>query len=58
VKSCFSQKRKTLVNNLRSVGAPARVREALASLGLRPDARAEQLSVSQLAALEHALTSM
>jgi 16S rRNA (adenine1518-N6/adenine1519-N6)-dimethyltransferase len=51
VKLCFSKKRKTLVNNLRSLAKPDRVREALASLTLRPDARAEQLSVSQLAAL-------
>ncbi len=54
VKLCFSKKRKTLVNNLRSLAKPDSVREALASLSLRPDARAEQLSVSQLAAL-HAL---
>jgi 16S rRNA (adenine1518-N6/adenine1519-N6)-dimethyltransferase len=54
VKLCFSQKRKTLVNNLRSLAKPDRVREALASLDLRPDARAEQLPVAQLAAL-HAL---
>src|SRR2546426_5517215 len=51
VKLCFSKKRKTLVNNLRSLAEPDGVREALASLSLRPDARAEQLSVSQLAAL-------
>jgi 16S rRNA (adenine1518-N6/adenine1519-N6)-dimethyltransferase len=51
VKLCFSKKRKTLVNNLRSLAKPDRVREALAALNLRPDARAEQLSVSQLAAL-------
>jgi 16S rRNA (adenine1518-N6/adenine1519-N6)-dimethyltransferase len=54
VKLCFSKKRKTLVNNLRSLAKPDRVREALASLNLRPDARAEQLPVAQLAAL-HAL---
>jgi 16S rRNA (adenine1518-N6/adenine1519-N6)-dimethyltransferase len=51
VKLCFSQKRKTLVNNLRSLAKPDRVREAAASLGLRQDARAEQLPVAQLAAL-------
>jgi 16S rRNA (adenine1518-N6/adenine1519-N6)-dimethyltransferase len=51
VKLCFSKKRKTLVNNLRSLAKPDRVREALASLDLRPDARAEQLPVAQLAAL-------
>ena len=51
VKLCFSQKRKTLVNNLRSIAQPEAVRDALASVTLRPDARAEQLSVSQLAEL-------
>jgi 16S rRNA (adenine1518-N6/adenine1519-N6)-dimethyltransferase len=51
VKLCFSKKRKTLVNNLRSIARPEAVRDALASLALRPDARAEQLSVSQLARL-------
>jgi 16S rRNA (adenine1518-N6/adenine1519-N6)-dimethyltransferase len=51
VKLCFSQKRKTLVNNLRSLAKPEKAREALASLNLRVDARAEQLTVAQLAAL-------
>jgi 16S rRNA (adenine1518-N6/adenine1519-N6)-dimethyltransferase len=50
VKLCFSQKRKTLVNNLRSLAKPDVVRAALASLTLRPDARAEQLTVAQFAA--------
>lgn len=57
VKLCFSLKRKTLVNNLRSLANPDRVRGALASLNLRPDARAEQLSVSQFAALHTLLTA-
>jgi 16S rRNA (adenine1518-N6/adenine1519-N6)-dimethyltransferase len=51
VKLCFFQKRKTLVNNLRSLVKPTRLREALSSLALRPDTRAEQLSVAQLARL-------
>ncbi len=51
VKLCFSQKRKTLVNNLRSLAKPAAIREILASLNLRPDSRAEQLSVSQFVGL-------
>jgi 16S rRNA (adenine1518-N6/adenine1519-N6)-dimethyltransferase len=51
VKLCFSQKRKTLSNNLRSLAKPALVREALSSLAIRHDARAEQLSVAQLAGL-------
>jgi 16S rRNA (adenine1518-N6/adenine1519-N6)-dimethyltransferase len=56
VKMCFSQKRKTLVNNLRSLASPEVVREALAAQSLRPDARAEQLTVSQFAALRVSLT--
>jgi 16S rRNA (adenine1518-N6/adenine1519-N6)-dimethyltransferase len=51
VKSCFSQKRKTLANNLRSRVKPELVREALTKLNVRADARAEQLSVANLAAL-------
>ena len=51
VKLSLSQKRKTLVNNLRSLAKPEQLRAALASLRLRPDARAEQLTVAQLAAL-------
>ena len=57
VKLCFSQKRKTLVNNLRSLAKPAAIREALAWLDLRHDSRAEQLSVSHLAALHLRLGS-
>jgi 16S rRNA (adenine1518-N6/adenine1519-N6)-dimethyltransferase len=55
VKLCFSQKRKTLVNNLRSIASPASVREILAAQKLRPDARAEQLTVAQFAALHTSL---
>jgi 16S rRNA (adenine1518-N6/adenine1519-N6)-dimethyltransferase len=56
VKLCFCQKRKTLVNNLRSLAKPALVRKALSSLALRPDARAEQLSVAQLVGLYRIFT--
>jgi len=51
VKLCFSKKRKTLVNNLRSLVKPEKAREALASLNQRPDTRAEQLNIARLAAL-------
>lgn len=51
VKLSFSQKRKTLVNNLRPLAKPEKLRATLASLELLPDARAEQLTVAQLAAL-------
>ena len=56
VKLCFAQKRKTVVNNLRSLAKPDEVREALAEQSLRLDARAEQLTVSQFAALHAKLT--
>lgn len=51
VKLCFAQKRKTLLNNLKSQWKPELVRQALAKLNLRADARAEQLSVASLAAI-------
>ncbi len=57
VKSCFSQKRKTLLNNLRSKASRDVIREALVALKLRPDSRAEQLSVPVFAALYERLKS-
>jgi 16S rRNA (adenine1518-N6/adenine1519-N6)-dimethyltransferase len=51
VKLCFSKKRKTLVNNLRELTSPEEVRNGLGAVGLRPDARAEQISISNFAAL-------
>jgi len=55
IQLCFSRKRKTLRNNLRDVAPDHRMREALSACGLRPDARAEQLSLTQFAALQTAL---
>ncbi|MGH9680045.1 MAG: ribosomal RNA small subunit methyltransferase A, partial [Candidatus Acidiferrales bacterium] len=52
VKECFAQKRKTLRNNLRG-RLGARTEEILREAGLAADARAEQLSVGELAALFH-----
>jgi len=57
VKLCFAQKRKTLVNNLKSRVKAELVREALANLKLRVDARAEQLPVANLAALSQHIGS-
>ncbi len=51
VKKCFAQKRKTLVNNLRELAAPIKVKEKLTELRLPAAARAEQLPVAQFAAL-------
>jgi len=57
VKSCFGQKRKTLSNNLRHLVNPQQIRELLKELNLREDARAEQLSVAQFAAVYRAISS-
>jgi len=51
VKACFSQKRKTLVNSLKSAVPRNSLREAMTAMKLRPDARAEQLSLAELAGL-------
>lgn len=51
VQSCFGQKRKTLRNNLRDVASDNRIHAALDACALRPDARAEQLSLAQFSAL-------
>jgi 16S rRNA (adenine1518-N6/adenine1519-N6)-dimethyltransferase len=50
VKECFAQKRKTLRNNLRT-RLGTRAEEAMREAGLPIDARAEQLTISQFAAL-------
>jgi 16S rRNA (adenine1518-N6/adenine1519-N6)-dimethyltransferase len=57
VQICFEQKRKTLRNNLRAFVTEDRIRASLAASGIRPDARAEQLSLSQFASLFRALRS-
>jgi 16S rRNA (adenine1518-N6/adenine1519-N6)-dimethyltransferase len=49
VQTCFSQKRKTLRNNLRALTPDQHIHDTLSSMGLRPDARAEQLSLAQFA---------
>ncbi len=48
---CFAQKRKTLLNNLRPHFAPARIEAALAAARLKPQSRAEELSLAQFARL-------
>ena len=49
VQACFSQKRKTLRNNLRAIASYEQINAALAKIGLRADARAEQLTLAQFA---------
>jgi 16S rRNA (adenine1518-N6/adenine1519-N6)-dimethyltransferase len=51
VRTCFSQKRKTLRNNLRAIASDDSVHAAFDASTLRPDARAEQLSLAQFSAL-------
>jgi 16S rRNA (adenine1518-N6/adenine1519-N6)-dimethyltransferase len=51
VGACFGQKRKTLRNNLRAIASDERIHDALDLNRLRHDARAEQLSLTQFAAL-------
>ena len=51
VQACFSQKRKTLRNNLRAMASDEQIHSALAATELRPDARAEQLTLLQFASL-------
>jgi 16S rRNA (adenine1518-N6/adenine1519-N6)-dimethyltransferase len=51
IQLCFGQKRKTLRNNLRAIASDKLIHEALENIGLRPDARAEQLSLAQFAAI-------
>ena len=55
VKLCFAQKRKTLSNNLRGKVPPHGAKQALAELKLATSARAEELSVAELAKLFRAL---
>src|SRR5262249_40950217 len=57
VKICFAQKRKTLVNNLKSKVPKESLKKILTSMKLRPDARAEQLSVREFATLYDRLHS-
>ena len=51
VKASFSQKRKTLVNSLKSTVSRESLRESLDAMNLRPDARAEQLTVQDFVGL-------
>jgi|SRR5579864_4329971 len=55
IQLAFSHKRKTLRNNLRAVASDDQIRAVIASRCLRPDTRAEQLSLAHFAALFAAL---
>jgi 16S rRNA (adenine1518-N6/adenine1519-N6)-dimethyltransferase len=49
--ACFAQKRKKLLNNLQTLAPRAQALEWLGSAGAPAEARAEQLSIAQLAAV-------
>lgn len=55
VRSCFREKRKTLVNNLVRLFPRSRIQSWLDEAGLSPSVRSEQVSLTQLAALYDAL---
>ena len=57
LKLSFGQKRKTLWNNLKSAYGADMLREALSISGVKPDVRAEALSLDKTAALFRALAS-
>jgi 16S rRNA (adenine1518-N6/adenine1519-N6)-dimethyltransferase len=58
LKLAFEQKRKTLVNNLKQRYGDKAVASALKLTGIRPDARAEALSLDQMAAIFRTLNGV
>lgn len=56
LKTAFAMKRKTLLNNLKNSYAEDAIRTALTALGIRADARAEALSLEQMAAIFRTLS--
>lgn len=57
VQRCFSHKRKTVRNNLLTIANNSEIQVALAATGLNSDARAEQFSLTQFAALFTAIAA-
>jgi 16S rRNA (adenine1518-N6/adenine1519-N6)-dimethyltransferase len=57
LKRSFAQKRKMLSNNLREHFRPAVVRQSLQQAGIEPRARAEAVTLDQMAALYRILTA-
>ncbi len=57
VQECFSHKRKTLRNNLLALATDERIHRVLSACGFRSDARAEQLTLAQFAALYREIVS-
>jgi 16S rRNA (adenine1518-N6/adenine1519-N6)-dimethyltransferase len=57
LKVAFAMKRKTLLNNLKALYPSAQIKAALEETAIRPDARAEAMSLDQTARLFHQLQS-
>jgi 16S rRNA (adenine1518-N6/adenine1519-N6)-dimethyltransferase len=57
LKVAFAMKRKTLLNNLKALFPSAQIKAALEETAIRPDARAEAMSLDQTARLFHQLQS-
>lgn len=57
LQTCFSQKRKTLRNNLKNVFSDSQIAASLAACTLTPKSRAEEISLPQFAELYRALAS-
>jgi 16S rRNA (adenine1518-N6/adenine1519-N6)-dimethyltransferase len=55
LKTAFAMKRKTLVNNLKPLYSSAQIKAALEETGIRSDARAEAMSLEEMARLFHEL---
>ena len=55
LKAAFAMKRKTLLNNLKALYSSAQIKAALGQTGIRPDVRAEAISLEEMASLFHKL---
>jgi 16S rRNA (adenine1518-N6/adenine1519-N6)-dimethyltransferase len=55
LKAAFAMKRKTLLNNLKPLYSSAQIKAALDETGIRSDARAEAISLEEMANLFHSL---
>ena len=57
LKAAFAMKRKTLLNNLKPLYSSAQIKTALEHTGIRADARAEAMSLEEMAGLFHQLSN-
>ncbi|MBI3405567.1 MAG: ribosomal RNA small subunit methyltransferase A [Acidobacteria bacterium] len=56
LQACFAQKRKTLLNNLKALVPAEKAETAIAAAGLKPQVRAEELSLSEFSAVFRRVT--